>query len=120
MESDEAMVEVDIPCDVQQEDETGYTWAYLDEARDPSRIAEGAIVMSGDEVDLVFARIVSRITRPGGTEVHLELRRRPARVRRRPPPPAPPLGVIVPADVCPVPLRAATSRGILAGSDLSG
>ncbi len=39
--------EIDIPCDVQQEDETGYVWAFVDEARDPSRIVEGAIVVSG-------------------------------------------------------------------------
>ena len=73
MESDKATVEVDIPCDVQQEDETGYVWAFLDEARDPSRIAEGAIVVSGDEVDPVFARVVSLTARPGGTKVHLEI-----------------------------------------------
>lgn len=59
MKSDEVAIEVDIPCDVLQEDETGYVWAFLDEARDPSRIAEGAIVVSGDEVDPVFARVVS-------------------------------------------------------------
>jgi hypothetical protein len=73
MESDDVTVEVDIPCDVQQEDETGYVWAFLDEARDPSRIAEGAIVVSGDEVDPVFARVVSLTARPGGTKVHLEI-----------------------------------------------
>ncbi len=73
MESDEVTVEVDIPCDVQQEDETGYVWAFLDEARDPLRIAEGAIVVSGDEVDPVFARVVSLTARPGGTKVHLEI-----------------------------------------------
>jgi len=73
MKSDEVAVEVDIPCDVQQEDETGHVWAFLDEARDPSRIAEGAIVVSGDEVDPVFARVVSLTARPGGTKVHLEI-----------------------------------------------
>jgi hypothetical protein len=66
-------IEVDIPCDVQQVDETGYVWAFLDEARDPSRIVEGAIVVSADEVDPVFARVVSLTERPGGTKVHLEI-----------------------------------------------
>ena len=73
MKSDEVAIEVDIPCDVQQEDETGYVWAFLHEARDPSRIAKGAIVVSGDEVDPVFARVVSLTARPGGTKVHLEI-----------------------------------------------
>jgi hypothetical protein len=71
MATDQPTIEVDIPCDVQQIDETGYVWAFLDEARDPSRIVEGAIVVSGDEVDPVFARVVSLTDRPGGTKVHL-------------------------------------------------
>ncbi len=66
-------VEIDIPCDVQQVDETGYVWAFLDEARDPTRVTEGAIVISGDPVDPVLARVVSRTERPGGIKVHLEV-----------------------------------------------
>jgi hypothetical protein len=73
MTTGQGPVEVDIPCDVQQEDETGHVWAFLDEARDPSRIVEGAIVVSGDELDPVFARVVSLTARPGGTKVHLEI-----------------------------------------------
>ena len=66
-------IEIDIPCDVQQEDETGYVWVFVDEARDPSRIVEGAIVVSGDETDPVLARVVSLTDRPGGLKVHLEI-----------------------------------------------
>ncbi len=66
-------IEIDIPCDVQQVDGTGYVWTFLDEARDPSRITVGAIVVTGDEVDPVLARVVSLTERPGGTKVHLEL-----------------------------------------------
>ncbi|MGH8983360.1 MAG: hypothetical protein ACRDY6_05730 [Acidimicrobiia bacterium] len=73
MATDEPTIEVDIPCDVQQQDETGSVWAFLDEARDPSRIVEGAIVVSGDEVDPVFARVVSLTGRPRGTKAHLEI-----------------------------------------------
>jgi hypothetical protein len=73
MRSEQAVVAVDIPCDVQQEDETGYVWAFLDEARDPSRIVPEAIVVSGDEVDPVLARVVSLTQRPGGIKVHLEI-----------------------------------------------
>lgn len=73
MTSGEAQVEVHIAGDVQQEDETGYVWAFLGKARDPSRIVEGATVVSGDELDPVFARLVSLTARPGGTNVHLEM-----------------------------------------------
>ena len=66
-------VVVDIPCDVQQVDGTGFVWTFLDEARDPSRITIGAIVVSGDEVDPVMARVVSLTERPSGIKVHLQL-----------------------------------------------
>ncbi len=68
-------VEVDIPCDVQQIDGTGFVWTFLDEARDPARITVGAIVVTGDEVDPVLARVVSLTERPSGVnvKVHLQL-----------------------------------------------
>lgn len=43
------------------------------EARDPSPIAEGAIVVSGDQNDPVLARVVSLTNRPGGVKVHLAI-----------------------------------------------
>lgn len=66
-------VEIDIPCDVQQVDDTGYVWVFLDEARDPARVTQGAILISGDPVDPVLARVVSLTERPGGIKVHLEV-----------------------------------------------
>lgn len=66
-------VKVDIPCDVQQVDGTGFVWTFLDEARDPGRIEIGAIVVTGDEVDPVLARVVSLTERPNGIKVHLHL-----------------------------------------------
>lgn len=66
-------VTIDIPCDVQQVDGTGFVWTFLDEARDPARIVVGAIVVTGDEVDPVLARVVALTDRPGGTKVHLDL-----------------------------------------------
>lgn len=38
------MISIDISCDLHDRDETGYLWAYLDEARDPSLVGAGAIV----------------------------------------------------------------------------
>jgi hypothetical protein len=64
---------VDIPCDVQQVDSTGYVWTFLDEARDPSRVVAGAIVVTGDEEDPVLARVVSLTDRPGGVKAYLNL-----------------------------------------------
>lgn len=66
-------IEVDIPCDVQQVDSTGFVWTFLDEARDPARIAVDAIVVTGDDVDPVLARVVSLTERPSGMKVHLDL-----------------------------------------------
>lgn len=64
---------IDIPCDVQQVDGTGFAWAFLDEARDPRWVTVGAIVVTGDTVDPVLARVVSLTDRPNGVKVHLEI-----------------------------------------------
>lgn len=69
----QANVLVDIPCDVQQIDETGYVWTFLEDARDPSLITEGAIVITADEVDPVVARVVSLAPEANGTIVRLEI-----------------------------------------------
>ncbi len=66
-------IEVDIPCDPTQIDHTGHPWAFLDEARDASRIVEGAIVVTGDREDPVLARVISLTERPSGIKVHLEI-----------------------------------------------
>ena len=64
---------MDIPRDVQQSDSTGFVWTFLDEARDPARITVGAIVVTGDDVDPVLARVVSLTEHPSGVKVHLDL-----------------------------------------------
>ena len=66
-------VAVDIPCDPTQIDHTGHPWAFLDEARDPLRIIEGAIVVTGDAEDPVLARVLSLTAREIGVKVHLEI-----------------------------------------------
>jgi hypothetical protein len=38
----DTMVTVDIPADLHDEDETGYVWTFLDEARQPSLEGEKA------------------------------------------------------------------------------
>ncbi len=73
MGSSQQKIEIDIPCDVQQEDETGYVWAFLDEARDPSVIIVGAIVFAADDQDPMLARVVSITDGPGGTKVRLDI-----------------------------------------------
>ncbi len=46
--SDRNPVVVTLPADVQQIDQTGFVWAFLDEATAPERVIEGALVVSGD------------------------------------------------------------------------
>jgi hypothetical protein len=66
-------IQLDIPCDVQQIDETGFVWTFLDKARDTSLITPGAIVISADEEDPVLARVVDLVPEDSGTIVHLEM-----------------------------------------------
>jgi hypothetical protein len=55
------------------EDETGYVWTFLDEAVEPSRIRPGAVVVAGDEEAPSLAEVVDLVPKAAGTVVHLRL-----------------------------------------------
>jgi len=67
------MVTIDIPADLNDEDETGLVWTFLDEARSPELVAPGAIVVTGDEDAPAVAEVVDLIQKPAGTVVHLRI-----------------------------------------------
>ena len=67
------MIAVDITADLNDEDDTGFVWTFLDEARDPSIIVPGAIVMAGDADAPAVAEVVDLVEKPSGTIVHLRL-----------------------------------------------
>ena len=67
------MIEIDIPCDVQDEDELGMPYALLSEARDPSRIVPGAIVVTADAEDPVLDRVHSLTAQGDVVVVHLDV-----------------------------------------------
>jgi hypothetical protein len=67
------VIAIDIPCDVQDEDEFGMPYALVSEARDPSQIVRGAIVITADVQDPVFARVHSLTQQGDVTVVRLEL-----------------------------------------------
>jgi hypothetical protein len=67
------VVAIDIPCDVQQIDETGYIWTFLHEARDPALILPGAIVTTADVDEPVVAEVVDVVEEAAGEIVHLVL-----------------------------------------------
>jgi precorrin-3B methylase len=67
------MITVDIRADLNAEDQTGYVWAFLDEARDPSLITPGALVVAGDEDAFAVAAVVDLVEHPNGTVVHLDV-----------------------------------------------
>jgi hypothetical protein len=47
---------VDIAADLNDEDETGYVWTFLDEARDPAQIKPGALVWPATRTPRPYAR----------------------------------------------------------------
>lgn len=67
------MIAVDITADLNDEDETGFVWTFLDEARDASIIVPGAIVMAGDADAPAVAEVVDLVEKPSGTIVHLRV-----------------------------------------------
>jgi hypothetical protein len=67
------MYRVDIAADLNDEDQTGYVWTFLDEARDPGRITPGALVVAGDEDVAAVCQVVDLVPVGDGTVVHLRL-----------------------------------------------
>ncbi len=67
------MVSIDISCDLMDEDETGYVWTFLREARDPSVIEPGAIVVAGDADAPAVAEVIDIVDKAAGIVVHLRL-----------------------------------------------
>lgn len=67
------MIAVDIRTDLNAEDQTGYVWAFLDDARDPALITPGALVVAGDEDAPAVAVVVDLAEHPNGTIVHLDV-----------------------------------------------
>lgn len=57
----------------QQVDATGLVWTFLDEARHPAVIVEGAIVLAADEVDPVLARVSTLTPQGDRTLAHLQI-----------------------------------------------
>lgn len=65
---------VTLPVDVQQIDQTGYVWTFLDLAADPRRVRVGDLVVAGDEEEPFLARVVDIVN--GAAErkiVHLDV-----------------------------------------------
>ncbi len=66
-------ITVDITADLNDEDETGFVWTFLDEARDPSVIVPGAIVVAGDADDPAVVEVVDIVSKSSGKVVHLRI-----------------------------------------------
>jgi hypothetical protein len=64
---------VDITADLNDEDETGYVWTFLDEARDPGQIKPGAIIVAGDQDAAAVCEVIDLAPAGDGTIVHLRL-----------------------------------------------
>jgi hypothetical protein len=65
--------QVDITADLNDEDETGYVWTFLDEARNPGQITPGVLVVAGDEEAAAVCQVVDLVPAGDGTIVHLRL-----------------------------------------------
>ncbi len=66
-------IHIDIPADLNGEDETGMVWTFLNEAADPALIVPGAIVIAGDEHAPAVADVVDIVDKAAGSVVHLRV-----------------------------------------------
>lgn len=72
--SNQNAVAVTLPADVNQVDETGFVWAFLNDAAEPARVAPGSIIVAGDSEEPFLARVVDVVEGPGGDSiVHLDV-----------------------------------------------
>jgi hypothetical protein len=67
------MYRVDIGADLNDEDDSGYIWTFLDDAHDPDRITPGALVVAGDQDAAAVCQVVDLAPGGDGTIVHLRL-----------------------------------------------
>jgi hypothetical protein len=59
---------------VQQIDDTGYVWTFLDEASEPERVRPGVLIVAGDPVEPFLARVIDIVDGPDGRSiVHLDV-----------------------------------------------
>jgi hypothetical protein len=65
------VVTVDITADLNDENETGLVWTFLDEARDPAVIVPGAIVVAGDADAPAVVEVVDIVAKSARDVVHL-------------------------------------------------
>ncbi|MFT7473979.1 MAG: hypothetical protein ACI81L_000895 [Verrucomicrobiales bacterium] len=67
-------VSVTLPADVNQVDETGYVWAFLNDSAQPDRVSPGSIIVAGDSEEPFLARVIDVVDGPGGDSiVHLDV-----------------------------------------------
>ena len=67
------MIRVDIAADLNDEDETGFVWTYLADARDLSLIRPGGVVIAGEPDSPAVCEVVDLVEERSGTIVHLRL-----------------------------------------------
>jgi hypothetical protein len=64
---------LDVAADLNDEDETGFVWAVLDEARDPTIIVPNAIVVAGDADAPAVVEVIDIVRKEAGDIVHLRI-----------------------------------------------
>jgi hypothetical protein len=69
-----SMYRVDISADLNDDDGSGCIWAFLDEARDPTLVKAGALLVAGDEDAAAMCEVADlEPAADGGIIVHLRV-----------------------------------------------
>jgi hypothetical protein len=67
-------VRVTLPADVNQVDDTGHVWAFLDTAPDVERVVVNSVIVAGDHTEPFLARVVEIVDGPSRRRiVHLDV-----------------------------------------------
>lgn len=71
--ADAKFVEVDLEVDFHSVDETGYVWTRLSDAREPSIVRPGGVLVIADGDALAMGRVVDLFEVDGTTFVHVDV-----------------------------------------------
>jgi hypothetical protein len=67
-------IQLTFPPDVQQVDETGFVWMFLDDAAEPDRVLPGRLLAAGDAEAPFMVRVVDIVVRDRASSiVHLDV-----------------------------------------------
>jgi len=74
LEQQDSGAAVALPADVNQVDETGWVWAFLNDAPNADHVVPESVIVAGDPAEPFLAKVIDIVAGPGAEQiVHLDV-----------------------------------------------